>query len=169
MGFAALSLRGFGGVGGQAQHFLTREKGWLTETEYAETIAICQALPGPNVGNMAVLVGDRFGGVPGAVWAMAGFCLPSTVVAIALALLLVRVTNLPHVAAVETGIVAAAAGLIVASGVRIALHYRARPLVLLVMGALIAAILFAGLPLPLVVVLAVPTVILVQRARTTAL
>ncbi|MFN2450590.1 MAG: chromate transporter [Candidatus Baltobacteraceae bacterium] len=168
MAFATLALRGFGGVGGQAQHFLTREKGWLSDSEFGEMIAICQALPGPNVGNVAVLVGDRFGGVLGAVCAMAGFCVPSTAVAIGLALLLARVADLPHVAALEAGIVAGAAGLIVASGVRIALHYRTFPLVLLAIAALIAAILFARLPLALVVILAVPTVVLVQRVRTTA-
>ncbi len=120
------------------------------------------------MGNVAVLVGDRFGGPLGAICAMAGFCLPSTVVAIVLAMLLAHIAAMPHVGALETGIVAGAAGLIVASGARIALRYRSSPFVLLAMTALVAAILFVRLPIPLVVIVSVPALVVLQRVRTTA-
>ncbi|GAC1544656.1 MAG: hypothetical protein NVS3B16_12970 [Vulcanimicrobiaceae bacterium] len=82
-------------------------------------------------------------------------------------MLLAHLADAPHVGAVKTGIVAGAAGLIVASGARIALRYRSSPFVLLAMTALIAAILFARLPTPLAVVVAIPALVLLQRVRTT--
>jgi chromate transporter len=163
LGFAQLSLQGFGGVGGQAQHFLIRDRRWMSEAEFAETAALCQALPGPNTGNLALIVGDRAAGTWGAVCAIVGFAVPSTVLAIFIAIGIARIDHFPRVVAVESAIVAAAAGLVIASGVRIARNLFGVPPMLVVVVAVVVAIDFAHVPLALAVVLGVPVAMLLQR------
>ena len=64
--FTGLALRGFGGVLPWAQRVLVEERRWLTREEFVETLAVGQVLPGPNICNLAVMVGDRwFGHGPG--------------------------------------------------------------------------------------------------------
>ena len=51
---------------------LVHERQWLSPKEFVESLAIAQALPGPNVMNMAVMVGDRYSGLKGSLAAVAG-------------------------------------------------------------------------------------------------
>ncbi len=165
LGFAQLSLQGFGGVGGQSLHFLTRDRKWLTDAEFAEDSALCQALPGPNTGNLALIVGDRAAGTLGAVCALIGFAVPSTVLAIFIAIGLGRLSHVPRVAAVESAVVAAAAGLVIASGARIARQLGRAPLMLAVAAGILLAIDVAHVPLWLSVVVGVPVAMLLGAAR----
>ncbi len=164
-GFAQLSLQGFGGVFGQSRHLLVRQRRWLTEDEFAEMAAICQALPGPNTGNLAVMFGDRSAGAPGAACALIGFALPSTVLAILIAIAIARVSALPRVVAVETSIVAATAGLVIASGARIAQRLTGSPLLLALIAAIVAAIDFAHVSLVIAVIAGVPLAMLIRRSE----
>ena len=63
--FARIGICGFGGVGPWARRIIVEDCGWLDEREYAEVLGLCQVLPGPNVGNVAVCIGDRFHGALG--------------------------------------------------------------------------------------------------------
>ena len=65
-GFLKIGLMGFGGVGPVARHIIVAERNWLDDRGYAELIGICQALPGANTVNAAVMLGDRFRGGIGA-------------------------------------------------------------------------------------------------------
>ena len=51
------------------------KRGWLTEQEMADVVAVMQALPGLIAVNMAVLVGYRVKGVAGALVAAFGLAL----------------------------------------------------------------------------------------------
>ena len=65
------------GVAAWARRVIVEERRWLTEREYAEVLGLGQVLPGPNVGNAAVMIGRRFHGLPGALLATAGiYCAP---------------------------------------------------------------------------------------------
>jgi chromate transporter len=165
IGFAQLSLQGFGGVGGQARHFLVRDRRWMAEDEFAELAALCQALPGPNTGNLALMLGDRAAGTWGAVCAMVGFAFPSTVLAIIIAIAIGKVSHLPRLAAVESAVVSAAAGLIIASGARIARRLTGVPLQLVLVAAIVVAIDVAHVPLVVAVLVAVPVAMLLARVR----
>src|SRR4249920_2871478 len=70
--FTLLALQGFGGVLAIAQRVLCEERRWLTREEFVEILAVGQVLPGPNVCNVALMVGDRFFGGRGAFAALAG-------------------------------------------------------------------------------------------------
>ena len=165
IGFTVLSLQGFGGVGGQARHVLVRDRRWMTEDEFAELSALSQALPGANTGNLALMLGDRAAGLWGAVCATIGFVGPSTVLAILIAIGIDKISHVPRVAAIESAVVSAAAGLVIASGARIAMRLTGAPLWLLLAVAIVVAIDVAHVPLVVAVVVAVPIAMLFGRVR----
>ena len=70
--FNGLALRGFGGVLPFAQRTLVEDRAWMSNDEFVEMLALAQVLPGPNICNLALMVGDRFFGLRGAFAALAG-------------------------------------------------------------------------------------------------
>ena len=70
--FATISLSGFGGVLAWSRRMMVEERKWLTAEQFNETYALCSFLPGGNILNFSVVFGARFGGVSGAIAAMAG-------------------------------------------------------------------------------------------------
>jgi chromate transporter len=75
--FTRVALSGFGGVLPVSRHALVEKKKWLTEKEFAEQLAISQLLPGPNIVNLSVALGDKFHGIAGSLAAVAGlFSIP---------------------------------------------------------------------------------------------
>ncbi|MEY3477365.1 MAG: chromate transporter [Pseudomonadota bacterium] len=64
--FSQLALAGFGGVLPIAEDRLVRKEGWVSAQDFLETLALAQVLPGPNICNMAIMLGDRFHGTRGA-------------------------------------------------------------------------------------------------------
>lgn len=172
--FTVLSLSGFGGVAAQARYHLVTQRGWLTDREFADAFGIGQVLPGANIANLSVIIGDRFGGPMGVLVCLASLCLPSLVVAVGLMLGAIQLTAaFPRFSAVETGISAAAAGLIVSNGLRVvavvwtrargsraALWRVARLGVSLMTLALITGL---GTPLPIAIVVMLALSILLER------
>jgi chromate transporter len=71
-GFLTVAMSGFGGVLPWARRVFVEQRRWLSEREFAEALALCQFLPGPNIVNMGVIVGSRFHGAAGAVVSVAG-------------------------------------------------------------------------------------------------
>ena len=61
-----MALQGFGGVLAVVQRELVEKKQWLTLEEFVEDWAVAQIMPGPNVVNLALMVGDRYFGWRGA-------------------------------------------------------------------------------------------------------
>jgi chromate transporter len=70
--FNRLALQGFGGVLPVAQRVLVEQQRWLSREQFVETLSLGQVLPGPNIVNMALMIGDRFFGLRGALAALAG-------------------------------------------------------------------------------------------------
>jgi chromate transporter len=116
IGFVTIGLCGFGGIFYWMRHILVDQRRWLTPEEFTEYLGFCSFLPGPNLINLAVLVGKRFHGLAGALAAFAGLlCLPMAI-AMLLAALYTRFEYLPLVRSVLAGLGAAAAGLVIATG-----------------------------------------------------
>jgi chromate transporter len=84
--FLRLGLTSFGGpvahLGYFRQTFVERRR-WLTESAYADLVALCQFLPGPASSQVGMGIGLMRGGVPGALAAWLGFTLPSAALLIA--------------------------------------------------------------------------------------
>ena len=117
--FSALALQGFGGVLAIVQRELVEEKQWLTREEFLEDWAVAQILPGPNVVNLSLMIGDRYFGMRGALAALAGMLTFPLIIVIALAALFAGVSDVPQVQGALRGMGAVASGLITATGLKL--------------------------------------------------
>src|SRR6476620_2224368 len=123
-----LALQGFGGVLAVVQRELVERKRWMTRDEFVEEWAVAQIMPGPNVVNLALMIGGRYFGLRGALVALAGMLAAPLVVVILLALLYSRFADNAHLAAALRGMGAVAAGLITATGLKLLGALRTHPL-----------------------------------------
>jgi chromate transporter len=156
LGYAKIGLLGFGGVAALARHVIVEERRWLSERDYAEVLGLGQILPGPNVGNAAVMIGRRFHGLAGALLTTAGLYLGPLCVLMLLAGLYDRYGALPAVAPFMNGIAAAGAGLVLGMALKMGTKLRPPPdLIAVGLLALLAA-WWLRLPLPLIVLLLAP-------------
>lgn len=137
--FAQVSLSGFGGAIAWTRRKFVEQRRWLSEDEFAEVLSVCQFLPGPNIVNMAVFLGLRFQGALGVLAAVAGVVLAPFLVVLVLAALYAHFGDVEVVRRALSGVSAAAAGLIVSMGIKMALIYRRRPA-----GASFAGLAFLG-------------------------
>ena len=157
--FTVLALQGFGGVIAIAERELCERRRWLTAREFVELLGTAQVLPGPNVCNLSLMIGDRFFGWRGAAVAQAGMMTAPLILMLFLAWVIALV---PHdstahglVRGALTGIAAVAAGQIVGTVLRLAAPLKQHPLSLGVSLSLAAAAfgMMAWLRWPLVWVL----------------
>ena len=123
--FLKMGLLGFGGVLPWARRVIVDERGWLSDREFAETMGLCQVLPGPNVVNLAVIIGSRSHGPLGALVAVTGILFVPIAVVLAIAIFYAEVAHQPLARHAIAAASAAAAGLIVGTAVR--LLAKARP------------------------------------------
>jgi chromate transporter len=149
--FTWLALQGFGGVLAIVQREMVEKKRWLTADEFLEDWAVAQVLPGPNVINLALMIGDRYFGLRGALAAVAGMLAVPLVVILALAVLYAHYAGNPQVAGALRGMGAVAGGLIAATGIKLIPALRRHPLgfgaCLGFVALVFAAIAFARIPL----------------------
>ena len=117
--FTGLALQGFGGVLAIVQRELVERRRWLTREEFVEDWAVAQVLPGPNVVNLSLMLGDRFFGLRGALVAMAGILTVPLLGVLMLATLYASVQTLPVAQGALRGMGAVAAGLITATGLKL--------------------------------------------------
>src|SRR5258706_14390811 len=82
--FARIGASGFGGVNFWIRRIVIQEKGWITDEEYLEVLALGQIIPGPNVYNLTVMIGYRLRGVRSASAAVGGLIRAPLVVLILL-------------------------------------------------------------------------------------
>ena len=117
--FSWLALQGFGGVLPVAQRELVERRRWLTREQFVEALSIGQVLPGPNIVNLALIIGDRFFGLRGAFAALTGLIALPLAIVMALAVLYTHWASHPMVAGALRGMGAVAAGLILAMGIKL--------------------------------------------------
>jgi chromate transporter len=117
--FTALALQGFGGVVAIAQRDLVEKRRWLTQAEFVEDWAVAQVLPGPNVVNLSLMIGDRYFGVRGGMVALAGMLGFPLVILLILAALFAGVSESAVVQGALRGMGAVAAGMIAATGLKL--------------------------------------------------
>jgi chromate transporter len=158
LGFLTVAMSGFGGVLPWARRVFVERRGWLSEREFAEALALCQFLPGPNIVNMGVIVGSRFHGVSGAVAAVAGLVGAPLLIMMACGALYSRYGDLESLRGILAGLAAGAAGLLVAMATKMAMpliRERKAPALLFALAAF-AAVGLLRLPLYWVVLVLAP-------------
>ena len=151
LAFTSLALQGFGGVLAVVQRELVERRHWLTNEEFIEDWAVAQVMPGPNVVNLAVMMGDRYFGLRGALAALAGMLALPTVLLLVVATVYAQFSDHPAMAGALRGMGAVAAGLIGGMAIKLGAELRQHPL-----GwrtacalALITVLAIAGLRIPL--------------------
>jgi chromate transporter len=113
--FLALGTLGFGGpvaLVGAMRRELVEERGWLTDAEYREGLALAQMAPGPLAAQLAIYIGYVHGGALGAAATGVAFVLPSLVMVLLLGWAYTAFGGLSWVQAVFYGVGAAVIGLI---------------------------------------------------------
>jgi len=123
--FNRLALQGFGGVLPVAQRELVERLRWVTRAEFVEILSLGQVLPGPNVVNLALMLGDRFFGLRGAIAALGGMLATPLVIVLALTAAYAELARVAVVAGALRGMGAVAAGLIVATAIKLMSTLRA--------------------------------------------
>lgn len=126
--FTRLALQGFGGVLAVAQRELVERERWMTQDEFLALLSLGQVLPGPNIVNMALIIGQRFFGWRGAAAALAGLMCAPLVIVLTLAALFGQISQSPAAAGALRGMGVVAAGLIIATALRLAAPLRRSPL-----------------------------------------
>ena len=125
--FLKMGLLGFGGVLPWARRVLVDERRWLSDREFAELIGLCQVLPGPNVVNLAVIVGSRTHGPLGSLIAVSAILFVPVGVVLLLAAFYASVAHDPLARAAIGAASAAAAGLILGTAIRLLMQTRPPP------------------------------------------
>ena len=96
----------------------------MTAEEFNAQLGLCQFLPGPNVVNLAVLVGKRYRGLAGAIVAPLGLLAGPIAIVLCLALLYDAYGRLPVAQSMLRGIAAVGAGLLFAMAWRMGMALR---------------------------------------------
>ena len=163
LAFAKMSLAGFGGVLVWARRGIVEQHRWMTAEEFNETFALCHFLPGPNIVNLSVVFGARFGGILGGLAAFAGLVGPPMVIATVLAGLYAHYGEIEALRRTLAGVSCAAVGLLIAVVLRMMMPLvRKRDAVgMVILAAIFVAIGVLRLPLPAVLLAAVPLSLLI--------
>jgi len=156
--FAKMSLAGFGGVLVWARRGIVDQHKWMTADEFNETFALCHFLPGPNIVNLTFVFGSRLRGIPGAVAAFSGLVGPPALIMVVMGMLYHRYGEIDALRRILSGVACAAIGLMLAVVFRMMtpLLKRRDVIALLVMAAVFVAIGVLRLPLPFVLLAAMP-------------
>jgi chromate transporter len=120
LAFLIVGMQGFGGVLPFARRMLVEQRRWLTEREFIEVLSLSQFLPGPNIVNVSIIVGSRFRGASGSVAASLGLMLMPFLIVLALAALYAQFAEIEAVRGATNGVSAAATGLVIAVGIKMA-------------------------------------------------
>jgi chromate transporter len=167
--FLTVSLCGFGGGLALARRIAVEQRRWLSEQEFADIVSLCQFMPGPNIVGIAVCVGAKLRGGIGAIAALCGFIAIPWGIGFSLGALFLEYAHLTILRNILGGVSATAAGLLIATGIRMLLPHRACPTAVLFATLAFGLMVFSGLPLLVVLLGLVPLSIAVagiDGART---
>lgn len=141
--FGLLSLIAFGGMPAvmpEMQRLVVDVNGWATPAEFIQLFALGQAAPGPNV-LIVSLIGWKVAGLTGALVALFAVCGPTAILAWWVSGLWERFRDSPWRQAISRAIAPLVVGLILSSGVILAMPAGPDWRTLLIAGASAAAFL----------------------------
>jgi chromate transporter len=118
--FSLISVSGFGGVLYWSRRMMVDERKWMTAEEFNEAYALCNFLPGPNIVNFSVVFGRQVGGTVGALVALLGLLGPPFLLVTLLGLLYASYGDIAALQRILGGVAAAAAGLTISTGLKMA-------------------------------------------------
>lgn len=151
VGFLSCALGGIGGgLFASTRRVVVDVRRWMSEAEFVDTLSLCQLMPGPNFANFSICTGAKLRGAIGAAAAFSGLCAIPMAIALSLGSLYLRWAHLVVVQKTLGGISAAAAGLVIATGIKMLVPYRRSPAAVIFAALAFCGIVLARLPLPVV-------------------
>ena len=154
--FSKIGISGFGGVLPWARRTIVEQEKWLSSEEFSAMLGICQVVPGPNIVNLAICIGTRFSGIPGAISAALGLLMAPSAIVILLGMLYEHYSYLPIVQGMLRGVSAVGIGLIAGTGFKMMRSEFSYPPMLVVVVLTIVSAGFFHLGLGWVVLIASP-------------
>jgi chromate transporter len=100
----------------------------MSKTQFLEEWSIAQIMPGPNIVNLALMLGRQHFGFYGAVSAVAGLLIAPLILVLLLAILFGGVSDSPAAQGALKGMGAVSAGLIIATGLKLGSTLKHNPL-----------------------------------------
>lgn len=149
----------------QIQQIAVEEKGWLSDEEMIDCIALGQSLPGVIAVNMATFIGRKRQGFVGAVTATVGVVIPAVIAIFAAVWLLDMIGDNGFVNGAFVGIKAAVCGLIIVSMVRLGKQTLKSPFQWIMMFAGGIAVCFFGFSVVWVILAGIVVGIVYSIAR----
>jgi chromate transporter len=128
LAFNSMAMQGFGGVLPIAHRELVERRRWLGPDAFVELLTLGQVLPGPNIINMAVILGDRWFGWRGILAAVAGLLTLPLLIVLILAILYGQFASDPMVNGALRGMGAVAAGLVISTALKLSRTLKDNPL-----------------------------------------
>ena len=155
--FAKIGLMSFGGaLSGWMYREIVQRRHWLGEEEFLSGLALGQIMPGANVANLSLFIGQRLRGGAGALAALVGMLLPPMVLVVLLAAAYLRLGDILWLHRLVGGVAAAAIGLTAMVGIRAARRVERRPAPLAVLVAIFLAVGVLHWPMVPVVLVVTP-------------
>jgi chromate transporter len=111
-----------GGLTAWVYRDVVQQRQWMSETDFLSGLALSQILPGANVTNLSVYVGQRLRGTIGALTALFALLTVPFFVVIGAATIYARIADIAWIRAATDGVAAAAIGLLLLVGWRSARH-----------------------------------------------
>ena len=97
--------------------FVTK-RGWIESEEFTDLVAIAESTPGPIAINCSTYIGYKREGIPGAIFATAGMCIPSFAIIYLISLFFDSFLEIEWVAAAFRGIRICVIYLILSAGIK---------------------------------------------------
>ncbi len=145
-GFLQVGLSAFGGGLVWLRRLVVERRRWLGESEFAEMLSFCQLMPGPNIAGLTVCIGTKLRGRWGALAAL-GLSCPAVDGRAGARRALPALCRDRVLANLLGGVSAAAAGLVIATGIKLFSTRRRRPAELAFAALAFCGIVFGHLPL----------------------
>lgn len=155
--FFRIGLLSFGGgLTGWVYREVVAQRGWVDEDEFMSGLALSQILPGANITNLAVYIGQKLHGLVGAIVAFLGLLSGPFCAVLALAAVYGTLKSVPYAEPAIDGIAAAAIGLLLIVVGRGAKRAARRPEALAALVATFVGVGLLHISLLLVVVVVAP-------------
>jgi len=154
--FARIGITSFGGgLSAWMYREVVDRRRWLAEGAFLSGLTLGQILPGANVVNLSVYIGQRLRGGLGSVVAVTSLLLPPMIAVVVLGAVLQHFGDLPWLHDLLEGIAAGAIGLTFSVGLRAARHATSRnrwaPALVLGVFALVGLLRWPMIPVVLAV------------------
>jgi chromate transporter len=154
--FFQIGIMSFGG-GLSAWLFreIVEKRKWLTATEFLSGLTLVQALPGVNMTNMSVYVGQRLRGVPGVLTALFGLLVGPFFILIGLSSAYHTIDDIAWSHAALAGLATSAVGLLLSMGVKAIRAFKPSIAHIVVLTIIVIAVGALRIPMvPVIIVMA---------------